>query len=128
MRGRNVSWYRPTNFKTLLALKEQHPNAKIVVGNTEIGSHISFFKIRIAISYKRKSVIYYSCIIGVEVKFKHLVYPVLIQPTQIREMHEIIETQKALKVGASVTLIELEETLRHYVKTKPGNVIESRLL
>ncbi|CAL1688978.1 unnamed protein product [Lasius platythorax] len=92
VRGRNVSWYRPTNFKTLLALKEQHPNAKIVVGNTEI---------------------------GVEVKFKHLVYPVLIQPTQIREMHEIIETQKALKVGASVTLIELEETLRHYVKTKP---------
>ncbi|XP_050457292.1 xanthine dehydrogenase isoform X1 [Cataglyphis hispanica] len=92
VKGKNVSWYRPTNFKTLLALKEQYPNAKIVIGNTEI---------------------------GVEVKFKHLVYPVLIQPTQIREMREIIETQKALKVGASVTLAELEETLRYYVKTKP---------
>lgn len=92
VRGKNVSWYRPINFKTLLALKEQYPNAKIVIGNTEI---------------------------GVEVKFKHLVYPVLIQPTQIREICEIIETQEALKVGASVTLAELEETLKYYIKTKP---------
>ncbi|GAB1868637.1 xanthine dehydrogenase [Camponotus japonicus] len=92
VKGKNVTWYRPTNFKTLLALKEQYPNAKIVIGNTEI---------------------------GVEVKFKHLVYPVLIQPTQIKEMHEIIKTQEALKVGASVTLVELEETLRHYIKTEP---------
>ncbi|XP_029159752.1 xanthine dehydrogenase-like [Nylanderia fulva] len=92
VRGKNVSWYRPTNFKTLLALKEQYPNAKIVIGNTEI---------------------------GVEVKFKHLIYPVLIQPTQIKEMHEIIETQEALKVGASVTLVELEEALKHYIKIKP---------
>lgn len=38
-------------------------------------------------------------------------------------MLEIIETQEALKVGASVTLAELEETLRYYVKTKPGNRI-----
>lgn len=58
-------------------------------------------------------------------KFKNLVYPVLIQPTQIKEMHEIIETQETLKVGASVTLVELEETLKHYIKTKPGNMIES---
>lgn len=67
------------------------------------------------------------CIIGVEVKFKHLVYPVLIQPTQIKEMHEIIKTQKALKIGASVTLVELEETLRHYIKTEPGNMIENHI-
>ncbi|XP_067213749.1 xanthine dehydrogenase isoform X2 [Linepithema humile] len=92
VKGRNVSWYRPTNFKTLLSLKERYPNAKIIIGNTEI---------------------------GVEVKFKNLVYPVLIQPTQIREMREIIETQEALKVGASVTLADLEEALRHHVKIKP---------
>lgn len=56
-------------------------------------------------------------------KFKHLIYPILIQPTQIKEMHEIIETQETLRMGASVTLVELEETLRHYVKAKPGNMI-----
>lgn len=60
-------------------------------------------------------------------KFKQLVYPVLIQPTQIREMREIIETQDTLKVGASVTLAELEETLRYHVKTKPGNALSSNM-
>ncbi|XP_020282076.1 xanthine dehydrogenase [Pseudomyrmex gracilis] len=90
--GKNVSWYRPTNLETLLALKEKHPNAKLVIGNTEI---------------------------GVEVKFKHLVYPVMIQPTRIKKMREIVETQQTLKVGASVTLVELEETLKHYIETKP---------
>ncbi|XP_032670200.1 xanthine dehydrogenase isoform X2 [Odontomachus brunneus] len=92
VKGTNVTWYRPTILKTLLALKDQFPNAKIVIGNTEI---------------------------GVEVKFKHLVYPVLIQPMQIREMREIVETQSALKVGASVTLVELEEALKHQIKIKP---------
>ncbi|KAL6258955.1 hypothetical protein P5V15_008880 [Pogonomyrmex californicus] len=91
VKGKNITWYRPTNLKTLLALKEQYPNAKIVVGNTEI---------------------------GVETKFKNLIYPTLIQPTQIKEMYRIIETQDALRVGASVTLVELEDILRHYVKTK----------
>lgn len=56
-------------------------------------------------------------------KFKHLIYPILIQPTQIKEMHEIIEIQETLRMGASVTLIELEETLRYYIKIKPGNMI-----
>ncbi|KAL0116975.1 hypothetical protein PUN28_010089 [Cardiocondyla obscurior] len=92
IKGKNISWYRPTNLKTLLVLKEQYPHAKIVIGNTEI---------------------------GVEIKFKHLIYPILIQPTQIKEMHEIIETSEVLRIGASVTLAELEETLRHYVKIKP---------
>lgn len=68
--------------------------------------------------------LYYLYIIGVEVKFKHLVYPIMIQPTRIKEMREIVETQQTLKVGASVTLVELEETLKHHVKTKPGNTLE----
>lgn len=70
-----------------------------------------------------KVFIIYMYITGVEVKFKNLVYPVLIQPTQIREMREIVETQEALKVGASVTLADLEEALRHCVKMKPGNIL-----
>lgn len=37
-------------------------------------------------------------------------------------MREIIETQEALKVGASVTLADLEEALRHHVKIKPGKI------
>ncbi|XP_014488369.1 PREDICTED: xanthine dehydrogenase isoform X2 [Dinoponera quadriceps] len=92
IKGTDVTWHRPTTLKTLLALKDQYPSAKIVIGNTEI---------------------------GVEVKFKRLVYPLLIQPIQIREMREIVEIQDALKVGASITLVELEEALKHQIKIKP---------
>ncbi|XP_012285983.1 xanthine dehydrogenase [Orussus abietinus] len=90
-KGKNVTWYRPTDMHQLLVLKHRHHNAKIIVGNTEV---------------------------GVEVKFKHFLYPVLIQPTQVKEMREISETPDKLIVGASVTLMEMEEALRIRIKTE----------
>ncbi|KAJ8673550.1 hypothetical protein QAD02_004812 [Eretmocerus hayati] len=92
IRGEDITWYRPTNLNELLVLKKQYPNAKIVVGNTEI---------------------------GVEVKFKHFLYPVLIFPTRVKEMREITELEDGLKVGASVTLVELEDAFRDQMKIKP---------
>ncbi|CAG4982084.1 unnamed protein product [Parnassius apollo] len=82
-RGKNTTWYRPTNLDALLSLKEQYPDAKIVVGNTEV---------------------------GVEVKFKHFVYPVIIMPNCITEMNTIVENKTGLVVGSAVTLLELENT------------------
>jgi len=32
-----LTWYRPTTLDQLLRLKCQHPDAKIVTGNTEVG-------------------------------------------------------------------------------------------
>ncbi|XP_014226482.1 xanthine dehydrogenase [Trichogramma pretiosum] len=92
IKGKEISWYRPTCLKEILVLKQQYPNAKIVVGNTEV---------------------------GVEVKFKHFIYPVLILPTRIKEMREITELEDGMKIGASVTLVEMEEAFRHQMKTKP---------
>ncbi|OAD58082.1 Xanthine dehydrogenase [Eufriesea mexicana] len=92
IKGKSVTWHRPKTLTELLCLKSQHPNAKIVVGNTEI---------------------------GVEVKFKCLLYPVLIQPTLIKEMHSIDEYSKAMNVGASVTLVEMEKSLRNQITLKP---------
>ncbi|CAK9809030.1 Xanthine dehydrogenase [Anthophora quadrimaculata] len=92
IKGENVTWHRPKTLTELLHLKDQYPNAKIVVGNTEI---------------------------GVEVKFKHLSYPVLIQPTLIKELQNIDEYPEAMNVGASVTLIELEKSLRNQIDKKP---------
>jgi xanthine dehydrogenase/oxidase len=51
-------WLRPTSLKDLLHLKLKYPEAKIVVGNTEL---------------------------GVEIKFKKCNYPVMIQPTKVRK-------------------------------------------
>ncbi|RZC35629.1 Ald Xan dh C, FAD binding 5, and/or CO deh flav C domain containing protein [Asbolus verrucosus] len=40
IKGRNVTWFRPTTLQDLLELKSKHPEAKLVVGNTEIGIEI----------------------------------------------------------------------------------------
>lgn len=35
--GERVTWYRPTSLSKLLELKATYPDAKLVIGNTEIG-------------------------------------------------------------------------------------------
>ena len=79
--GKNMSWYRPTQLDDLILLKKVYPNAKIVVGNTEL---------------------------GVEMKLKNCQYTVMLQATHINELTSIIETQHSVKFGASVTLTEIE--------------------
>lgn len=91
-KSKSVTWLRPTNLKELLRLKHQYPDAKIIVGNTEV---------------------------GVETKFKNLHYPVLIHPIRIPELTEIQLNEKGVRVGASVTLQELQVYLKQLIKTKP---------
>lgn len=90
--GNRVTWYRPNNINDLLALKLQHPNAKIIVGNTEV---------------------------GVEVKFKHFLYPVLIMPNQIPEMNHTDIREDGVEFGASVTLMDIDKTMTHLMDTMP---------
>lgn len=59
-------------------------------------------------------------ITGVEVKVKHYAYPVLIQPTQIQELRIMDDTNEGVKIGASVTLTELEYFLQNQIREKPG--------
>ncbi|XP_015122613.1 xanthine dehydrogenase [Diachasma alloeum] len=91
IRGKEVTWYRPTTLRQLLVLKNQFPNAKIIVGNTEV---------------------------GVEVKFKHSKYPILIQTRQIPQLGDI-NIHDSLTIGASVALMELEECLTDLITTTP---------
>lgn len=93
-----VSWYRPTTLKHLLELKETHKNAKIVVGNTEI---------------------------GVEVKFKNQTYPVLISTSSIQELHAIKKTEDGIWIGASVSLDDIEKILTYELAMLPEH--ETRL-
>ncbi|XP_012253844.2 xanthine dehydrogenase isoform X2 [Athalia rosae] len=92
-KGKSITWYRPNTLDQLLALRKVHPESKIIVGNSEV---------------------------GVEVKFKHCLYPVLIQPTQILPMKKITENKTGLEVGASVTLNELEEALKLQIHKRPA--------
>ncbi|XP_041780050.1 xanthine dehydrogenase-like [Anopheles merus] len=97
-RTSRTAWYRPTTLNDLLALKKAHPETKIVVGNTEV---------------------------GVEVKFKHFEYPVLANPTQIKELTTIERQASGLKIGSAVTLMEMEIALRKEIETGPET--ETRL-
>eukprot|EP00117_Sycon_ciliatum_P032245 scpid13149/ scgid2110/ Xanthine dehydrogenase/oxidase; Xanthine dehydrogenase; Xanthine oxidase; Xanthine oxidoreductase len=99
VKGERVTWYRPTSLKELLALKHGFPRAKIVVGNTEV---------------------------GVEVKFRNLVYPVLISPSEINELHTIQSSETELTVGAAVTLTEFGHAMEELIKTLPEH--KSRVL
>lgn len=36
-KGKNVTWYRPTTIESFLLLKKEYPEAKIIVGNSEVG-------------------------------------------------------------------------------------------
>lgn len=41
-KGERVMWIQPTTLNELVALKSQYPNAKLVVGNTEVGKRKSW--------------------------------------------------------------------------------------
>lgn len=91
-KGESVEWYRPVTLDELLELKASHPNAKIVVGNSEV---------------------------GVEVKFKNMKYNILIAATHIKELNTIKKSDSGIRFGASVTLTEIEHTLKEFVKSIP---------
>lgn len=57
---------------------------------------------------------------GVEVKFKNMVYPVLIQPNQIPELISVSMNSTGLRIGAAVTLNNMEQALRNEIESQPG--------
>ncbi|KAL4238443.1 hypothetical protein ACF0H5_003151 [Mactra antiquata] len=93
-KGERVTWYRPTSLNELLDLKSSYPDARLVVGNTEI---------------------------GVEMKFKNMKYPVMIAPTHIPQLNDITHTDLGIRFGASVTLSRIDEELKLAQEKYPEN-------
>ena len=75
------TWFKPTSLSNLLELKAQFPEAKIVVGNTEV---------------------------GIETKFKNAVYPRYISASSVPELHYIESTPNQLKIGACTPLSTIQ--------------------
>ena len=92
-KGKHMCWYRPTCLEDFLAIKQENPHAKIVVGNTEL---------------------------GIEMKFKNFQYPVMIQPTYVPELVNITESESGIKFGASVTLSEVEDICMKQAAAQPS--------
>ncbi|KFR05533.1 Xanthine dehydrogenase/oxidase [Nipponia nippon] len=91
-KGERVMWIQPTTLKELVALKSQHPHAKLVVGNTEV---------------------------GIEMRLKNMLYPVIIAPAWISEMNAVQQTETGVTFGAACTLSSVEEVLRKAVAELP---------
>uniref|UniRef100_A0A672V8D2 Xanthine dehydrogenase/oxidase n=1 Tax=Strigops habroptila TaxID=2489341 RepID=A0A672V8D2_STRHB len=91
-KGERVMWIQPTTLKELVALKSQYPNAKLVVGNTEV---------------------------GIEMRLKNMLYPVIIAPAWISEMNAVQHTETGVTFGAACSLSSIEEVLRKAVAELP---------
>ncbi|XP_077989770.1 xanthine dehydrogenase/oxidase-like [Glandiceps talaboti] len=87
-----VKWIRPATLQELLNLKAQYPDARLAIGNTEI---------------------------GVEVKFKNQFYPVLLVPTHIPELKKVEISSDGVMFGASVTLSTIDLVLKTQIPKLP---------
>jgi len=98
-----------------LELKYKYPNARIIVGNTEVGKVHAYetliYTINTSTQFQK---------IGVEIKFKNCQYPVMIQPNKVSELNVIKKCIKGLIIGAAVTIDKLENELKKLVDTMPG--------
>lgn len=91
-----LKWYRPITLLHLLELKARYPNAKLVVGNTEI---------------------------GIEMRLKRIQYPVLVSVSHIPELNTLSVKDNGLEIGSSVKLSELLKVLK--MVTKERNAYET---
>jgi xanthine dehydrogenase/oxidase len=91
--GPRVEWHRPTSLHHLLALRLQHPGAKIVVGNTEL---------------------------GIEVARGHRDYPVYLCPGAVPELAAVKVTEAGLELGAATTLTALEVECDRLAAAEPA--------
>ncbi|XP_071746954.1 xanthine dehydrogenase [Lepeophtheirus salmonis] len=88
----SMTWFKPSDLKELLKLKSEYPHAKIVVGSTEL---------------------------GVEMKFRNILYPVMIQASHLKEMNEILDCGNYISIGASCSLTDIVDFCTDSIKSLP---------
>ncbi|KAM8785131.1 xanthine dehydrogenase/oxidase isoform 1-T1 [Rhynchonycteris naso] len=95
--GERVTWIQALTLKELLDLKAQHPEAKLVVGNTEI---------------------------GIEMKFKNRLFPVIVCPAWVPELNSVERGPEGISFGAACPLTSVEKTLKDAVAELPAHKTE----
>lgn len=86
-----IQWYRTLSLKQLLTLKSTYPDAKLVIGNTEV---------------------------GIEMRLKNQSYKVLISVTHVPELNVLKVDKEGMEIGASTRLSDLQEALIMAVKER----------
>ncbi|CAF1663032.1 unnamed protein product, partial [Rotaria magnacalcarata] len=90
IKGKSVEWYRPVTLVELVSLKNQHPTAKIVSGNT---------------------------MMQIDRKFKNKNYPILIGVSHIQELNTMKKLENGMIIGAGITIAKVKEYLKLWLKT-----------
>ncbi|KAF7120442.1 hypothetical protein RHSIM_Rhsim13G0222300 [Rhododendron simsii] len=93
-----IKWYRPLQLQHVLDLKARYPDAKLVVGNSEI---------------------------GIEMRLKGLQYQVLVCVASVSELNKLNVRDDGLEIGAAVRLSELLNVLRKVTKERTCHEISS---
>ncbi|ONI13795.1 hypothetical protein PRUPE_4G245700 [Prunus persica] len=83
-----LKWFRPLRLKQVLELKQKFPDAKLLVGNTEV---------------------------GIEMRFKKIEYRVLISVTHVSELSILNVKDDGVEIGSAVRLSELLKVLRKVI-------------
>ncbi|OMO78014.1 Aldehyde oxidase/xanthine dehydrogenase, a/b hammerhead [Corchorus olitorius] len=89
-----LKWYRPLTVKHVLELKQKYPNAKLLIGNTEV---------------------------GIEMRLKRIQYQVLISVTHVPELNVLNVKEDGIEIGAAVRLTELLNLFREVVTQRPAH-------
>ncbi|PWA82587.1 xanthine dehydrogenase [Artemisia annua] len=87
-----IKWYRPLLLKQILDLKSRYPDAKLVVGNTEV---------------------------GIETRLKKIHYPVFVSVTHVPELNVLTVNDDGIEIGAGVRLSELQNFLKKMIEERP---------
>ncbi|KAI9354597.1 molybdopterin binding aldehyde oxidase/xanthine dehydrogenase [Zopfochytrium polystomum] len=87
-----VRWYRPVRVDELLDILDEHPQAKIINGNSEV---------------------------GIETRFKNQRYPVLVYPAEIQELLQIHVADDGIEIGAATTIATMQAKLKELCTSLP---------
>ncbi|PNT74501.1 hypothetical protein BRADI_1g15800v3 [Brachypodium distachyon] len=83
-----IRWYRPLKLQQLLHLKSCYPDAKLIIGNSEV---------------------------GVETKFKNAQYKVMVSVSHVPELHTLKVEEDGLRIGSAVRLARLQNFLKKVI-------------
>ncbi|XBJ24469.1 hypothetical protein VPH35_002343 [Triticum aestivum] len=93
-----IRWYRPLKLEQLLYLRSCYPDAKLIIGNSEV---------------------------GVETKFKNAQYKVMISVTHVPELHTLKVEEHGLHIGSAVRLAQLQKFLKNVIAERGSHETSS---
>ncbi|CAL1409557.1 unnamed protein product [Linum trigynum] len=93
-----LKWYRPVRLQHVLDLKAKYPDAKLVIGNSEV---------------------------GIEMRLKRLQYQTLIHVANVPELNILNVKEDGIEIGASVKLSDLLQVLRKVIDERAAHETSS---